>query len=206
MGGGIWVLVAILVLGSAGAVRWALSESMVFAAYPGTFEFTGIQRWRGTNYFGFKWLPNPGETGSCPLVIHMDGADIGATEWADPTRLSQKGWAEAPFLPLAPEWTAVVGRTEPAPGLPRVVKYAYGDLRVSTQHTEGALTGVWVFVVEPDEVRIAQGRPSGHELMARRVGATRYAMSLGGRRITLPITQAELVQAFGPPEHQRKDY
>jgi hypothetical protein len=205
MAGWTWGLVAVLVLGTAIAFVWASSASMVFASYPGTFEFTGFQRFRATNYFGLKWVPNPGEVGPCPVIIHLDDDDIGAAEFAEPQRLLQKGWVEVPFLPLAPEWVAAVG-PDVDRGLPKVVKYGHGELRVATQHTQGVLTGVWVLVVAPDAERIAQGLPPGHEHMATRVGATRYAISVGGRRITLPISKAELIQALGPPVGQRKDY
>jgi hypothetical protein len=198
-------LVAILVLGVAIAVVWTSSGSMVFASYPGTYEFTGIQRFRGADYFGLKWVPNPGEVGPCPVVIHLDDGDVGAAEWAEPKRLLRRGWVEVPFLPVAPEWAAAVG-PDADRGLPKVVKYGRGELRVATGHTEGELIGVWVLVMAPDEERIAHGLPPGHEHMATRVGATRYALSVGGRRITLPMSQAEMIQALGPPDNQRKDY
>jgi hypothetical protein len=205
MAGCIWGLVAILVLGVAIAVVRASSGSLAFAGYPGTFEFTGVQRFWSTNYFGLKWVPNPGEVGACPVVIHLDGGEVGAAEWAEPKRLLQRGWVEVPFLPVAPEWAAVVG-PDVGRGLPKVVKYGQGELRVATQHTGGVLTGVWVLVVTPLEERIAQRLPPGQEHMATRVGATRYAISVGGRRITLPISQAELIQALGPPDSRRKDH
>lgn len=205
MAGWIWGLIAVLVLGIALAVVWASSDSMVFASYAGTYEFTGVQRFWGTDYFGLKWVPNPGEVGPCPVIIHLDDGDGGAAEFAEPQRLLQRGWVEVPFPPPAPEWVAVVG-PDVDRGLPKVVKYAHGELRIAIQHTQGVLTGVSVLVVAPDEERIAQALPPGHEYMATRVGATRYAISVGGRRITLPISKAELIQALGPPDSQRKDY
>jgi hypothetical protein len=90
--------------------------------------------------------------------------------------------------------------------LPPAVKYGWGDLRVCPQHAEGTLMAVSVFVVLPDEERVAAGLPPGHELMATRIGAERYPISVGGRRISLPMSHAELVPALGPPGGQRKDY
>jgi len=207
MAGWIWGLVGILVLGIAIAIAVVRvsSGAMVFASYPGTFEFTGIQRFSGADYFGLKWVPNASEVGPCPVVIHLPDCDVGAAEWAEPKRLLQRGWVEVPFLPLAPEWVVAVG-PDVDRGLPTVAKYGYGDLRVATQHTDGVLTSVWVVVVAPDEERIAQGLPPGHEHMATSVGAARFAISVGGRRITLPISQAQMIQALGPPASQRKDY
>jgi hypothetical protein len=205
MAGYIWGLVAIVVLGIALAVVWASSSSMVFAAYTGTFEFTGIERFRGTEYFGLKWVPNPGEVGPCPIVIHAENGDVGAAEFEDPKRLLERGWVEVPFPPPPPEWAAVAG-PDPPPGLPKVVKYGHGDLRVATVHSEGVLTSVSVFVVNTKEERIAHGLPPEHEHMATRIGATRYPISVGGRRITLPLSQAEMIEALGPPDNERRDY
>lgn len=207
MTGWTWGLTAILVLGIiiAIALIWVSSTSMVFASYSGTFEFTGIQRFWGTNYFGLKWVPDPGEVGPCPVIIHLDDGDVGAAEFAEPQRLLQRGWVEVPFLPVAPEWAAVVGPNADR-GLPKVVKYGRGELRVATGHKDGVLIGVWVVIMAPDEERIAQGLPPGHEFMATRVGAARYPISVGGRRITLPMSKAEMIQALGPPDGERKDY
>ena len=79
--------------------------------------------------------------------------------------------------------------------LPRVVKFGHDDLRVATQFTDGVLTGVSVWVVEP-----------GHETMASSAGVTRYAISVDGRRVTLPLSAAEMVRALGEPAGHRKDY
>jgi hypothetical protein len=205
MAGYIWGLVAIVVLGIALAVVWASSSSMVFAAYPGTYEFTGIERFRGTDYFALKWVPNPGEVGPCPIVIHTENGDVGAAEFEDPKRLLERGWVEVPFLPVVAEWAAVAG-PDPPPGLPKVVKYGHGDLRVATVHSEGVLTSVSVFVVNTREERHAQGLPPEHEHMATRVGAMRYPISVGGRQITLPLSQAMMIEALGPPDNERRDY
>jgi hypothetical protein len=205
MAGYIWGLVAIVVLGIVLAVVWASSSSRVFAAYPGAYEFTGIDRFRGTDYFALKWVPNPGEVGPCPIVIHTEAGDVGAAEFEDPKRLLERGWVEVPFLPVVPEWAAVAG-PDPPPGLPKVVKYGHGDLRVATVHSEGVLTSVSVFVVNTREERIAQGLPPEHEHMATRIGAMRYPISVGGRRITLPLSQAEMIEALGPPDNERRDY
>lgn len=200
-----WGLVAFLALGIVIVVMWASSGSMVFASYPGTYEFTGIEHFRGADYFGLKWVPNPGDRGPCPVVIHTNGGDVGAAEFDEPKRLLKRGWVEVPFLPMAPEWVAVVG-PEADRGLPKVVKYGYGDLRVVPQHHDGVLISLSVFVVTPREETIAHGLPPEHELMATRVGAIRYALSVGGRRITLPLSQSEMIRVLGPPSNQRKDY
>ena len=139
MAGWIWGLVAILVLGIAIAVVWASSSTMVFASYSGTYEFTGTQRFWSTDYFCFKWVPNPGEVGPCPVVIQMDDGDVGAAEFAEPKRLLERGWVEVPFLPVAPEWLAAVGPAPVDPGLSTVAKYGRGDLRVATGHSKGVL-------------------------------------------------------------------
>jgi len=76
-----------------------------------------------------------------------------------------------------------------------VVRFGFGDLRVATQHTAGQLTGVWVWVVE-----------LGHETVAWSQGTSRYALSVHGQRITLPLTNAELVRTLGIPQGRRKDY
>lgn len=65
---------------------------------------------------------------------------------------------------------------------------------------------MWVAVVNPREERVARRLPPEHEHLASRVGASRYAVSVGGRRITLPMSQAEMIQALGPPVGQRLDY
>jgi hypothetical protein len=205
MTGCVWGLIAFLLLGVALFLVHAASGSMVFASYSGTVEFTGTRRFWSTNYFGLKWVANPGDPGPCPVVVHTDGGDVGAAEFAEPNRLLERGWVEVPFQPPTPEALALIG-PDWEKGLPRVVKYGRGDVRVATQHTDGVLTGVWVVVVTTREERIAQGLPPEHELMASRVGATRYPVSVGGRRITLPISEAELVRAMGQPDGRRKDY
>jgi hypothetical protein len=95
---------------------------------------------------------------------------------------------------IVPEALAIVG-PDWQRGLPRVIRFGHGDLRIVTQHTDGALTSVWVGVVEP-----------GHETMAWSAGATRYSMSVHGKRLTLPVSEVELVRTLGVPQHRRKDY
>jgi hypothetical protein len=202
----IWGLAASLVLGIALTVVEESDGSMVFAWYPGTCEFIGFQRFRGTDYFALKWVPDTGEVGPCPIVIHGEGGDVGAAEFTEPTRLLERGWVEVPPVPMSPDWVAAIGRTQPDPGLPRVVEYGQGDLRVATRHTNGVLTGVWVVVVDPRGERPPKGVPSEREHMATRVGTKRFPVSVGGRRIALPISETDLVQALGPPEGRRSDY
>ena len=192
-------LAAVILLG--GAFFWfraSSSGSLVFSSYPGTFEFVGTSRFSGTHYFVLKWVRDPGDAGPCPVVIHADGGDVGAAELADPDRLLGMGWVVVPDPPMPPEWVAVAGPDRP-PGLPPVVKYGRGDLRITTLHTDGVLTGVWVGMVQP-------GLEPGHEMMASRVGEARHAVSVGGRRVTLPLSEAEMVRTFGPPTGRRKDY
>jgi hypothetical protein len=196
-------LIALLVLGIAGSFVYASLGSMVFASYPGPIEFTGTNRYWNTNYFGLKWVAKPG--GACPVVVHTGTGDVGAADFAEPKRLLERGWVEVPLAPPTPEALALIG-PEWEKGLPRAVKYAQGDLRVVTAHADGVLSGVWVFVVIPRGELIAQGLPPEYELMASRIGATRYSISIGGRRICLPISEADLVRALGPPEGHRRDH
>jgi len=97
--------------------------------------------------------------------------------------------------PPLPAEVAALGPPDAGSGLPRFVKFRHGDLRIATQHTNGVLTGVWVWVVEP-----------GHETMAMSEGATRYSLSVTGKRMKLPLSDAEMIQALGQPEGRRKDY
>jgi hypothetical protein len=187
-------LAAVVLLGVDLYLFSASSGSMVFSSYPGTFEFTGISRNSGTHYYALKWVRDPGDARPCPLVVHGDGGDVGAAELADPDRLLRMGWVVVPDPPLPPEWVAVAG-ADRSPGLPSVVKYAQGCLRITTLQTDGILTCVCVGLVEP-----------GEELMASHVGTVRYAVSVGGQQITLPMSEVEMLAAFGPPDGRRKDY
>jgi hypothetical protein len=187
-----WGLAALLVLAAALAVVRACFSTLVFAAYPGTFEFSGFRRLWSNHYSSVKWVRDPGDNGPCPVVIHTDRGDIGAAELADPGRLLARGWVVVPFAPIAPEATALIG--EHGDDLPPVVKYGWGDLRVCPQFTDGLLTTVSVWVVGPGE------------MWEHRPGAARYPISVGGRRVSLPISEAELTQALGRPADLRDDY
>src|SRR5207247_1373573 len=145
-------------------------------------------------YFSVKWVRGPAAAGSCPLVIHLPTGDIGEKEFAEAGGLLRLGWKEVAYPPPPAEIVALVG-PDWDHGLPKVVKFGHDDLRVATQHTAGELTGVWVWVVE-----------QGHETMASSLGSARYSISIDGRRVTLPLPEAEMVQVLGAPEGRRKDY
>jgi hypothetical protein len=190
----LWSLVGLLVLGLALTLVRMYFGSLVFATYPGPVEFMGHGRLFGTTYYSVKWVRDPAAPGHCPLIIHLPTGDVGEKELVEEGGLLKRGWKEVPYPPMPPEAAALIGPNGDA-GLPRVVKYGHDDLRVATQFTDGVLTSVSVWVVEP-----------GHETMAASPGATRYAISVDGRRVTLPLPAAEMVQALGEPEGRRKDY
>src|SRR5262245_43774093 len=109
MTGWTWGLAALILLGGAFFLLRASFRSMVFATYPGTFEFVGISRSWVTHYYVLKWVRDPGDAGPCPVVVHADRGDVGAAELADSDRLLGMGWAVVPDPPMPPEWVAVVG-------------------------------------------------------------------------------------------------
>ena len=189
----LWYLAVVLVFALALTLVEAYQGSLVFAAYPGPLEFTGLSRLSGTTYVVVKWVRNPAAPVPCPLIVHLPAGDIGETEFAEPDRLRDFGLEEVPFV-IVPEALPIVG-PDWQRGLPRVIRFGHGDLRIVTQHTDGALTCVWVGVVEP-----------GQEMMAWSPRATPYSISVNSQRLTLPVSEAELVRALGVPPHRRKDY
>jgi hypothetical protein len=190
----LWSLAGLLVLGLTLSLVCAYFGSLAFASYPGTVEFMGHSRLFGTTYFAVKWLHDPAAPGSCSLVIHLPTGDVGEKELAEAGGLLKLGWKEVPYPPMPAEAAALLGPDRDQ-GLPQVVKFGYGDLRVATQHNGGELTSVWVWLVEP-----------GHETMAWSAGASRYSISINGKRIPLPLPEAEMVRVLGVPEGRRKDY
>jgi hypothetical protein len=192
--GCIWGAAALLVLAGALFLLQASFRTLVFASYPGTFEFTGTRRFWDTHYVALKWVRDQNDPGPCPVVIHTDLGDIGSSEFAEPDRLLARGWVVVPYPPIPPEAAALI-RDAGGEERPPVLKYGWGDLRVCPQFTDGALVSVSVWVSDP-----------AHEAMATRAQAARYPISVGGRQIRLPLSQAELFQALGPPEGQRVHY
>jgi len=190
----IWGIAAILGLGAALFAVRACFSSLVFASYPGSFEFTGRARFWSTNYFVLKWVQGPGNTAPCSVVVHTDSGDVDMAVGATHERLLKMGWVVVPAPPMPREALELLG-PDPIPGLPQVVKYRWDELRVALQHTEGVLMCVWVFVVEP-----------GGEHAAFHRGTTPYPISVHGQRITLPVSEAELIDVLGSPENRRRDY
>jgi hypothetical protein len=187
-------LACLLVLGLALSLVRAYFGSLVFATYPGLVEFMGHSRLFRSTYFSVKWVRDAASPDPCPLVVHLPAGDVGDKDLAEPGGLLRLGWEEVPYPPLPAEAARLLG-PQWDHGLPRVVKFGHGDLRVATQHTDGELTGVWVWVVEP-----------GYETLACSAGATQYAISIAGRRVTLPLPEAEMIRVLGMPEGRRKDY
>jgi hypothetical protein len=190
----LWSLAAILVLGLIFSLAQAYGGSLVFATYPGPLEFMGHRRLSGTIYVSIKWQRDPGLPGSCPLVVHLPAGDAGAEQLAVEGELLKLGLQEVPYPPMPPEAAALLGPNGDPKGL-GVVRFGLGDLRLATQHTDGQLTGVWVWVVDP-----------GHETVAWSPKETQYLLSVHGQPITLPLTDAELVKTLGDPRSRRKDY
>jgi hypothetical protein len=190
---GLWYLAVVFGFGLVLSLVEAYMGSLVFATYRGPLEFTGHKRLFSTTYVSIKWVRDPAVPAPCPLIVHLTAGDVGEREFAEPGSLLNFGMREVPYE-ITPEAAALFGPNWPD-DLPRVVKFGQGDLRVATQHTGGQLTGVWVCVVEP-----------GHETVARSPGGTQYPISVNGRRLTLPLPEAELVRLLGVPESRRKDY
>jgi hypothetical protein len=166
----------------------------VFATYPGPLEFTGHSRLFRSTYFAIKWVRDAASPGPCPLTVHLPTGDVGDKDFAQPGGLLRRGWQEIPYPPLPAEAARLLG-PDPSQGLPQVVKFGHGDLRVATQHIKGELTSVWIWLVEP-----------GHETLACNPGAASYALGIAGRRITLPLAESEMIRVLGKPEGRRRDY
>jgi hypothetical protein len=189
----LWILAVPLVFGLALSLVSSYLGTLVFAIYPGPLEFMGHSRLSGTMYVSIKWMRDPAAPASCPLIVHLPVGDVGEQELAAEGGLLKLGFHEVPYQ-IAPELAAL-----PRPHLhPKdlgIVKFGQGDLRIATQHTAGQLTSVDIWVVEP-----------GHETVAWSPGGTRYSISVDGRRITLPLSESELVGVLGVPAARRKDY
>src|SRR3954465_10777281 len=171
-----WGLAALLALAATLALVRACFSTLVFASYPGTFEFSGFRRLWSTHYSSLKWVREPGDAGPCPVVVHTEHGDIGGEEFANPDRLLARGWVVVPFAPISPEAAALIG--DRGDDLPPVVKYGYGDLRACPQFTDGVLTTVSVWVVGPGEMW--EDRP----------GAARYKDGKDGR-LGVPVVIAD---------------
>jgi hypothetical protein len=188
----LWYLASVLVLGLALSLAQAYFGSLIFAVYPGPVEFMGHSRFFTKTYVAVKWRRDPGAAGPCPFVVHLPAGDVGEEQLTEAWLLTH-GWKEVPYPPVPANVKALCPGYEPV--LPKVVKFGYGDLRIATQHTNGELTSVDVCVVEP-----------GYETIAWNPGATLYSLSLDGRRITLPLSEAEMIRVMGLPADRRKDY
>ena len=125
-------------------------------------------------YYGVEWHRDDHDDGPCPLVIHFDTDDVAAADLADPKKLASRGW------------------THPA-----------------DDHSELAIA------MRP-RARILERRGAGYVVTATSVderltcvaltateGAGGIAVSIQGRRVSLPAPEAELIRALGAPNTRK---
>jgi hypothetical protein len=159
------------------------------AEYEPGVGFSGVSHFGKATYNAVRWYPNPQDPEPCPLRIHLPDGDLGAAELASPDTLLARGWKElvqdeamTPELAEALRSLPVVRDDNP----PRVLQRWHGALLLSVTFGEGGLRAVWV----------------GRGPLERQEGI----LSVAGKRLSLPITDAEADRILGEPLGRRQGW
>jgi len=185
------VMIALMVgLTAAFQLYLEISGVLVQAAYAPNLSFTGISHFGRATYAGFSWFQNPQKPGPCPLVIHLADRDLGVEDLGNVERLRARAFrpdlpderttamlmkvaaqAKIPYQPLPPNYVRRDGHLLISVG-------------IDPKGPHAGLRSVWV------GYRMAEPRP-----WPRRSGI----VSIGGKRLPLPVTDTELAEILGPP-------
>jgi hypothetical protein len=141
----------------------------VHAEYPQHVSFWGAGGSSGMIYYGLAWHREDHDAEPCPLVIHFETGDVAAADLADPDRLLARGWAP----PTDPH-----GELAMAFPQARIFERWEAGYSASVTYTRGGATCVALTVTKREAC---------------------IAVSIQGRRVSLPASEEDLIRALGAP-------